>query len=287
MMKTRVFILILTLAAAMTACRKTESIVPVGVNSNFFAGVYNPANRVQALSCSEHVVGVECGDYELPDCVQMNWHWSPQHLDSIEVYDSRINTPGPLTARYYYDPAGRLSRVESDYTVLNHAYDLQYEGSHLVSIAETYGGRHTDYTFGYDGADYPISLTRHAQGQYAELTDTYTLRWREGNLVAAVCGPDNNAYAIDSITYTYSNHDNPFCGLLSPYFFRQYSIVDAPLFFSKNIPVSITYHTDNGPMQDVYYTLQYECTDGVPTQIAHRYSNMYWCDYTDTYSLRY
>ena len=286
-MKTRVFILILGLAAVMSACRKAEHIVPIGSSSNFFAGVFNPANRVQSLSCSEHVTGVECGDYVLTDCVRMDWHWSLRHLDSIEVYDSRVNTPGPMTARYSYDTAGRLSRVVSDYPVLNHVCSLQYEGSRLVSMAETYGGWHMDYTFGYDGADYPVSLTEHAKGQYAELTDTYTLRWRDGNLVAAVCGPNNDAYTIDSITYTYSSHDNPFCGLLSPYFFRQYSIVDAPLFFSKNIPVSITYHTDNGSMQDVYYTLQYECTDGVPTQIAHRYSNSYWCDYTDTYTIRY
>lgn len=278
----------LALAAAMTACRKAESIVPVGGDSNFFAGVYNPANRVQSLSCSEHVVGVECGDYELPDCVRMDWHWSLRHLDSIEVYDSRVNTPGPMTTvRYSYDTAGRLSRVVSDYSVSNHAYDLLYDGSRLVSIAETYGGWHTDYTFGYDGSDYPVSLTKHAQGQYVETTDTYTLRWRDGNLVAAVCGPDNDVYTIDSITYAYSDHDNPFCGLLSPYFLRHYSIVNAPLFFSKNIPVSITYHTDNGPIRDVYYSLQYECTDGVPTQIVHQYSNMYWCDLTDTYSLRY
>ena len=163
----------------------------------------------------------------------------------------------------------------------------KHHGNHLASIVETRGGWTRTYRFSYSRSDYPESFEYHIQGQYVNLTDTYTLRWRNGNLVSAVCGSGNDRYNIDSITYNYDNNLNPFCGLLLPKFFENYGIVDAPLFLSRNIPTGITYYTTSGSVQDIYYTLNFSFTDSRPTQIVHQYENFYWCSYTDTYTLHY
>lgn len=275
---------IVLMAVLALGCTK-EDVVAVGEQSNFFTGVYNPENRLKTISCSEHVVGVECGDYELLDCMQMSWCWSPEHLDSILFHDDRIDAVGVMAIRYYYDSMGRLSRVTAP--TANHQCLLTYDGNHLASIVETRGGWTRTYRFSYSRSDYPESFEYHIQGQYVNLTDTYTLRWRNGNLVSAVCGSGNDRYNIDSITYNYDNTLNPFCGLLLPKFFENYGIVDAPLFFSKNIPTGITYYTTSGSVQDIYYTLDFSFTDNRPSQIVHQYENFYWCSYTDTYTLHY
>lgn len=275
---------IVLMAALVAGCAK-EELVAVGCQSNFFTGIFNPENRLKTISCSEHVVGVECGDYELTDFLQVRWCWSPEHLDSILCFDSRVNTVGAMTIRYYYDSVGRLSRVTAP--VSSHQCLLTYDGNHLASIVENVGGWTYTYRFTYSRSDYPVALEYQVEGQYVHYTDTYTLRWRNGNLVSAVCGPDNDHYTIDSITYAYDNKANPFCGLLVPDFFLRYGVVDAPLFFSRNIPTGITYHTTSGPAQDIFYTLNYGFTDNRPTQIVHQYDNAYWCTYTDTYTLGY
>ena len=101
---------IVLMAVLAVGCTK-EEVVAVGEQSNFFTGVYNPDNRLKTISCSEHVVGVECGDYELLDCLQMSWYWSQEHLDSILFHDDRIDAVGVMAVRYYYDSLGRLSWV--------------------------------------------------------------------------------------------------------------------------------------------------------------------------------
>ena len=290
-MKTWHFLPLLVLAVILTGCSKKEEVVHLG-KSNFFSGQYAPMSRLQHIVCSEHVEGVECGEYDNSNFMYMDWHWSAEHLDSIAVYDSRINTIGPQIVRCHYDSEGRLSRVVSDVYVLNHVCSLHYEGSRLSSIDETFNGWHCVYSFGYDGSDYPETLRVHYSVEHSndvqEVTDTYTLRWRNGNLMSAVCWPGNDAYSFDSITYCYANCENPFCGLLTPNTLRRSGIVNAPIFVSRNIPVSVTFHLyDNTSMQTQSFTPQFDLAGGVPTFLAHQYEDGIWCNHTDTYALQY
>lgn len=279
-MKTRSLLLLILLTSLFFGCSKNEKIIPLG-DSNIFAGMYHPLNRVQALRMASHIVGVECGDEQVPDHLVARFFWSTEHLDSIIHYDDEAS---PETIRYHYDKLGRLIRVESDGDYL-----LRYEGSHLVSIAWNVGEwLYYEYTFTYTGdSDYPVAYAHHYKSSYIEATDTYTLRWKDGNLVSAVCGPDNDLYTIDSITYSYDTRSNPFCGLFSPNGLEEFGIVHAPTFISRNNIVDITYHTDNGPVQNVFYSLNYKFNNDIPIQIIRDYENMFWCHITDTATLLY
>ena len=106
-------------------------------------------------------------------------------------------------------------------------------------------------------------------------------------MVSAVCGANNDYYTIDSITYTYDTRTNPFCGFFSPDGLREFGIVHAPTFISRNNIVAITYHTNNGPVQNVFYSLNYKFNNDIPTQIIRDYENMFWCHITDTATLLY
>lgn len=282
-MKTRRLLSVVLLVSLFFGCSKREHIIPVGDN-NFFAGMYNPYNRVQSLRMKSHIVGVECGDEQVPDHLVARFFWSTEHLDSIIHYDDYAS---PETIRYHYDKHGRLIRVESS-AVSNRDYVLGYEGSRLVSITRNVGEWLYEYTFTYtDDSDYPVAYAHHYKSLSVEGTDTYTLRWKDGNLVSAVCGANNDYYTIDSITYTYDTRTNPFCGFFSSNGLREFGIVHAPTFISRNNIVAITYHTDNGPVQNVFYSLNYKFSNDIPTQIIRDYENMFWCHITDTATLLY
>ena len=281
-MRTRSLLFVVLLTSLFFGCRKSENIIPIGDN-NFFTGMYNPYNRVQTLRMTSHIVGVECGDEQVPDHLVARFFWSTEHLDSIIHYDEA----SPETIRYHYDNLGRLIRVESSAAV-NRDYTLGYEDSRLVSITRNVGGWLYEYTFTYTGdSDYPVTYAQHYKSSYVEGTDTYTLRWKDGNLVSAVCGPDNDYYTIDSITYSYDTRPNPFCGFFSPNGLREFGIVHVPTFISRNNIVAITYHTDNGPVQNVFYSLNYKFNNDIPIQIIRDYENMFWCHITDTATLLY
>ena len=73
----------------------------------------------------------------------------------------------------------------------------------------------------------------------------------------------------------------------SPDGLREFGIVHAPTFISRNNIVAITYHTDNGPVQNVFYSLNYKFNNDIPTQIIRDYENMFWCHISDTATLLY
>ena len=281
-MKTRRFLSVLFATTLLLGCSKGENIVPI-MDNNFFTGFYHPENRVQSATVASHIVGVECGDQEIPDRPAVLFHWSKEHLDSVIHYTDEAT---PVTIRYQYDGQGRLVRVERDATYGN-TCTLQYEGKHLVSITQNVGGWSLEHSFTYTDSDYPSAYIEHCESQYVEYTDTYSLRWRDGNLVSAVCGPENDNYTLDSITYSYDTRVNPFCGFFFPNALREFGIVHAPTFISRNNPVSITYHTESGPVQNLYYSLSYQFDNGVMQRAVRDYDNMFWCHITDTYTFHY
>lgn len=268
----------------MSGCTKHEAIQPIG-ESNFFSGVYQPVSRVQQVSCSQHVEGVECGDYTLEDFLDMRWHWGKGRLDSVVYHDSRVNTTEPFVVRYVYDSLGRVIQVEDG---IHEVCTLAYEGGHLSSLQMSMGT--TFYGFGFHyrrGSDYPDSLSISIIGCFSSYTDTYSLRWHNGNLMAAVSGPGNDRYAIDSITYSYDSKENPFCGLVWPEGIEADSFVDAPVFISHNNLLSVTLHSHDGDGTYQCNTFQYSYNGNRPTEIKHQYENGFWCHVTDTYTLRY
>lgn len=268
----------------VSGCTKYEAMQPIG-ESNFFEGVYQPVSRVQQVSCSQHVEGVECGDYTLEDFLDMRWHWEKSRLDSVVYRDSRDNTPEPFVVRYFYDSLGRVIQVEDG---IHEVCTLAYEGGHLSSLQMSMGTESYGFRFHYHrGSDYPDSLTITNIGCFSSYTDTYSLRWHNGNLMSAVSGPDNDRYTIDSITYSYDNKENPFCGLVWPEGIESYGFVDAPVFISHNNLVSVTLHSYDGQGEYQSYTSQYSYKGNRPTEIKHRYENYFWCTITDTYTLKY
>ena len=268
----------------VSGCTKYEAMQPIG-ESNFFEGVYQPVSRVQQVSCSQHVEGVECGDYTIEDFLDMRWHWEKSRLDSVVYHDSRVNTPEPFVVRYFYDSLGRVIQVEDG---IHEVCTLAYEGGHLSSLEMSMGTVSYGFRFHYRrGSDYPDSLTITNIGCFSSYTDTYSLRWHNGNLMSAVSGPDNDRYTIDSITYSYDNKENPFCGLVWPEGIESYGFVDAPVFISHNNLVSVTLHSHDGQGEYQSYTSQYSYKGNRPTEIKHRYENYFWCTITDTYTLKY
>lgn len=279
-----IFSVFAVVAIMLSGCTKSEAIQPIG-ESNLFAGVYQPVSRVQQVNCSQHVEGVECGDYTLEDFLDMRWHWGKGRLDSVVYYDSRVNTPGPFVVRYIYDSTGRVVRVaDGIYDVCT----LAYERGHLTSIDLSQGTMSYGFNFYYhSGSDYPDSLSVTSIGCFSSYTDTYSLRWRNGNLMAAVSGPNNDRYAIDSITYSYDNKENPFCGLVWPEGIEATGFVDAPVLISRNNLVSVTLHSHDGEGAYQSNTFQYQYEGNRPTTLIHQYENGFWCHFTDTYTLKY
>ena len=283
-MKTKIILSVLAMAAVVVSgCGKYEAIAPIG-QSNFFTGMYNPDSHVRQVKCTKHEEGVECGDYTSEDFLSMDWHWTRGRLDSVVYYDIRVNTPGPFAIRFQYDSLGRPVQVEDD---LSFACTLTYEGKHLTDIDMSEGTTGIGYRFHYNGSDYPDSITYSYIGCFANTMDTYRLRWRNGNLMAAVSGPDNDRYAIDSITYSYDNIENPFCGLVYPQAIIAYGIVDAPTFVSRNNLLSVTLHSHDGEGTYQSNTFQYQYEGNRPTTLIHQYENGFWCHVTDTYTLKY
>ena len=149
-MKTRRFLFVLFATTLLLGCSKGENIVPI-MDNNFFTGFYHPENRVQSATVASHIVGVECGDQEIPDRPAVLFHWTKEHLDSVIHYTDEAT---PVTIRYQYDGQGRLVRVERDATYGN-TCTLQYEGKHLVSITQNVGGWSLEHSFTYTDSDYP------------------------------------------------------------------------------------------------------------------------------------
>ena len=165
---------------------------------------------------------------------------------------------------------------------------LAYEGRHLSSLQMSMGTMSFGFRFHYrQGSDYPDSLSISNIGCFSSYTDTYSLRWHNGNLMSAVSGPDNDRYAIDSIAYSYDTKENPFCGLVWPEGIEATGFVDAPVFISHNNLVSVTLHSHDGQGEYQSNTFQYSYKGNRPTEIKHLYENGFWCTFTDTYTLTY
>lgn len=271
------------ISVIVCGCTKYEAIQPIG-ESNFFAGVYHPVNKLQQVSCSQHVEGVECGDYTLEDFLDMRWHWEKGRLDSIVYHDSRANTLEPFVVRYFYDSQNRVVRVEDP---MHEVFSLEYGDGHLSSIQMSHGTMSYGFRFHYhNGSDYPDSLSVSSIGCFASTSDSYALRWHNGNLMAAVSKPGNDRYSLDSITYSYDNKKNPFCGFV-PHDLESSGIVDAPLFISQCNLLSVTLHSHDGDGAYQSNTFQYHYKDNRLTEIVHQYENGFWCHVTDTYTLKY
>ena len=268
----------------VSGCTKHEAIQPIG-ESNFFAGVYQPVSKVQQVGCSRHVEGVECGDYTLEDFLDMRWHWGKGCLDSVVYHDSQVNTPEPFVVRYFYDSLGRVIQVEDG---IHEVCTLAYEGRHLSSLEMSMGTMSFGFRFHYrQGSDYPDSLSISNIGCFSSYTDSYSLRWHNGNLMSAVSGLDNDRYTIDSITYSYDTKENPFCGLVWPEVIEATGFVDAPVFISHNNLVSVTLHSHDGQGEYQSNTFQYSYKGNRPTEIKHLYVFCNESATTEIYTLTY
>ena len=286
-MRTERLFAMVVVASTLCACGKYGY---VSSDQNAFTGHYAPQMPIGQERVDLDEEGIEASTAS--QTYYNHWSWNV-HRRLTRVYydvDASYYVNHPVHDDYYYDAGGRIDSlkhvVEGASPNSVRTYKFHYDNGLLSCIKNK--SRITEFRYRC-GSRYPyaIAFVRPLEQWLRDLyhTDTlvqtWTLEWRDGNLMRAT--GDSMAWyctGLSHIDYFYDDGYNPLQGHYTGDLIGRDAFIDDPACLCRNNLVRrVMYHCDS--LRNIVGTTEHTLTysyrsDGYPLSVATSYNSMYW-----------